>query len=67
MQEQVMSDEMKLFFSKLLELKAFVKKEIETSNNQKCTKGCTSIPRGCHDLFAQQVYDQLDSIIKEKK
>jgi hypothetical protein len=63
----VASPEMKLFFGKLLELKAFVKRELETSCKQKSTKGCTSVPRGSHDLFAQQVYDQLDAIIKEKQ
>ena len=50
MQEHKATPEMKMFFTKLLELKKFVKDSIETTSDQALIKN---------------IYEKLDGIIKE--
>lgn len=58
--EHVMSDEMKLFFGKLLELKEFVRYEARACQDASyCDTYCSEI--------LENVYEKLDAIIKEKK
>jgi hypothetical protein len=51
LQEHVASDEMKLFFTKLLDLKKFVQTKYQKSE---------------HPVL-KEVFDKLDEIIKEKQ
>lgn len=53
MNEHETSEEMKLFFGKLLSLKKFVEESIE---HKRCTMECLV-----------SIYEQLDSCIKEEK
>ena len=60
MEEHKIPENMKIFFEKLLELKAFVKEESE-----RCHDACYSDTYSSEIL--DNVYERLDAIIKEKK
>lgn len=64
MQEHVMSDEMRLFFGKLLELKEFVSRDKKRWSNwdQSC-----QVSLAIHTHMIDEIYQRLDAIIKEKE
>lgn len=56
LEEHKTSENMKVFFTKLLELKVYVKQQIALKMEQ-----------GIHSTSLSEVYSRLDAIIKEKK